>query len=181
MVHRMSYFRVKRLRLGASYGRFLSERLAPGGTIFVVDCTLRWPTTRIGDRHIFQFGAWGGASLDDLFNGGRRTEEYLQRYGSRRKRWSPPSPDAGRSAVYGPELLVAAPWVHQALFVSRNGELLTTNDDGTTWVHVGTPGEMRALGVSSSQVRERVKAGRPIDHLVPAHVAEAIHNNRLYL
>jgi len=37
------------------------------------------------------------------------------------------------------------------------------------------------LGVSSSQVRERVKAGRPIDHLVPAHVAEAIHNNRLYL
>lgn len=37
------------------------------------------------------------------------------------------------------------------------------------------------LGVSSSQIRERVKAGRPIDHLVPSAVAEAIHNNRLYL
>jgi nicotinate-nucleotide adenylyltransferase len=37
------------------------------------------------------------------------------------------------------------------------------------------------LGVSSSQVRERVKAGAPIDHLVPATVAEAIRNNRLYL
>jgi nicotinate-nucleotide adenylyltransferase len=37
------------------------------------------------------------------------------------------------------------------------------------------------LGISSSQIRARVKAGLPIDHLVPAAVAEAIRNNRLYL
>ena len=37
------------------------------------------------------------------------------------------------------------------------------------------------LGVSSSQIRARVKAGQGIDHLVPAAVAEAIRNNRLYL
>ena len=37
------------------------------------------------------------------------------------------------------------------------------------------------LGVSSSQIRERVKAGLPIDLLVGGAVAEAIHNNRLYL
>src|SRR6266850_2455614 len=37
------------------------------------------------------------------------------------------------------------------------------------------------LGVSSSQIRARVKAGLPVDHLVPAAVAEAIRNNRLYL
>jgi nicotinate-nucleotide adenylyltransferase len=37
------------------------------------------------------------------------------------------------------------------------------------------------LGVSSSQIRARVKAGRPIDHLVPQAVAEAIRNNGLYL
>ncbi len=37
------------------------------------------------------------------------------------------------------------------------------------------------LGVSSSQVRERVRAGRAIDWLVGAAVAEAIRNNRLYL
>lgn len=37
------------------------------------------------------------------------------------------------------------------------------------------------LGVSSSQVRERVRTGLPIDHLVPGVVAEAIRNNRLYL
>ena len=36
------------------------------------------------------------------------------------------------------------------------------------------------LGVSSSQIRARVKAGSPIDQLVPPTVAEAIRNNRLY-
>ena len=37
------------------------------------------------------------------------------------------------------------------------------------------------FGVSSSQIRARVKAGLPIDHLVPPPVAEAIRNYRLYL
>ena len=37
------------------------------------------------------------------------------------------------------------------------------------------------LGVSSSQIRERIRAGRSIEWLVPAAVAEAICNNRLYL
>jgi nicotinate-nucleotide adenylyltransferase len=37
------------------------------------------------------------------------------------------------------------------------------------------------LGVSSSQIRARVKAGLPIDHLVPTTVTEAIRNNKLYL
>jgi nicotinate-nucleotide adenylyltransferase len=37
------------------------------------------------------------------------------------------------------------------------------------------------FGVSSSQIRARVKAGLAIEPLVPAAVAEAIGNNRLYL
>jgi nicotinate-nucleotide adenylyltransferase len=37
------------------------------------------------------------------------------------------------------------------------------------------------FGVSSSQIRARVKAGLPLDPLVPSAVAEAIRNNRLYL
>jgi nicotinate-nucleotide adenylyltransferase len=37
------------------------------------------------------------------------------------------------------------------------------------------------LGVSASQIRARVKAGLPVEHLVPAAVAEAIRNYRLYL
>jgi nicotinic acid mononucleotide adenylyltransferase len=36
------------------------------------------------------------------------------------------------------------------------------------------------LGVSSSQIRARIKAGEPIDHLVPATVAEAIRGEGLY-
>jgi nicotinate-nucleotide adenylyltransferase len=37
------------------------------------------------------------------------------------------------------------------------------------------------LGVSSSQIRARVKAGLPVENLVPATVVEVIRNNRLYL
>lgn len=37
------------------------------------------------------------------------------------------------------------------------------------------------LGVSSSQIRARVKAGLPVDHLVPPSVAEAIHMARIYV
>jgi nicotinate-nucleotide adenylyltransferase len=37
------------------------------------------------------------------------------------------------------------------------------------------------FGVSSSEIRARVKAGLPIDNLVPAMVAEAIRNGRLYV
>jgi len=36
------------------------------------------------------------------------------------------------------------------------------------------------LGVSSSQIRSRIKEGQPIDHLVPAMVAEAIRGGGLY-
>jgi nicotinate-nucleotide adenylyltransferase len=37
------------------------------------------------------------------------------------------------------------------------------------------------LGISSLQIRARIKAGLPIEPLVPPPVAEAIHNYRLYL
>ena len=37
------------------------------------------------------------------------------------------------------------------------------------------------VAVSSSQIRSRIKAGLPVDHLVPSTVAEAIRNNGLYL
>jgi nicotinate-nucleotide adenylyltransferase len=51
-----------------------------------------------------------------------------------------------------------------------------------------TPGGFRLrrlagfpMGVSSSQIRARVRAGLPVEGLVPAAVAEAIRNSGLYL
>lgn len=38
-----------------------------------------------------------------------------------------------------------------------------------------------SLALSSSQIRKRVKAGLPVENLVPPAVVEAIRNNRLYL
>src|SRR6266436_5301170 len=93
MVRRMSYFRLKRRTLGEAYERFLRERLAPGGTIIVMECGLQWPTTRRGDRHVFQFGALGGATAEEMMHGGERVEAYLRGHQSRRTRWEPPDAD----------------------------------------------------------------------------------------
>jgi hypothetical protein len=96
MIQRMTYFRVKRQRLGAAYERFLTDRLEPGGTVFLVDCTLSWPTTRVGERHVFQQGALGGATVSETLQGSERVADYLRRYGSHRRRWDPPPPDGHR-------------------------------------------------------------------------------------
>jgi hypothetical protein len=96
MIHRMTYFRVKRTRLGAVYERFLAETLEPGATLFLVECGLKWPTVRLADRHIFQHGALGGATREEYLHGGPRVESYLERYGSHRRRWNSPKPDGDR-------------------------------------------------------------------------------------
>jgi len=93
MVQQMSYFRLKRRTLGAAYEAFLRECLEPGGTIVVMECGLAWPTTRRGDRHVFQFGALGGSSPEEMLHGGARVEAYLRRHRSPRTRWEPPAPD----------------------------------------------------------------------------------------
>jgi hypothetical protein len=76
MLARMAYLRFKLGGLPVSYRRFIREVLPPGGTIVVVDCTLRWPVLRVGERHVFQPGAVGGLNPAD----------YL-------KRWDYPTPD----------------------------------------------------------------------------------------
>jgi hypothetical protein len=93
MVAGMSYFRVKWRQLPLAYERFLRERLAPGGTVITVECGLRWPTTRIGERHVFQHGALGGATPEEFRDGGPRVEDYLARYGSPFRRWEAPQSD----------------------------------------------------------------------------------------
>jgi len=70
--------------------------------------------------------------------------------------------------------------------LARTVEFLVIPRPGQADVAVANPFRARRLAgfpldVSSSQIRSRVKAGLPVEHLVPAGVAEAIRNNRLYL
>ena len=109
MIQHMSYFRFKRLRLGRAYERFLERSLEPGGTLIIVDCRLRWPVTRVGERHVFQFGAVGGPTLDEYFHGGERVRAHLARQGSARSRWTPPAPNGeAPEAEWGFEPALAA-------------------------------------------------------------------------
>jgi hypothetical protein len=93
MIQYMQYFRVKRRRLGETFERFLDSILEPGATVFIVECGLAWPTTRIGERHVFQHGALGGATPEEYLHGSPRVEAYLQRYRIRKRRWDSPAPD----------------------------------------------------------------------------------------
>jgi hypothetical protein len=93
MVRHMTYFRIKRLRLGRTFEHFLADALAPGGTILLSECSKTWPATRVGERHVFQFGAVGGLEAAEYFAGGPRVAAFLERYGSTRRSWDPPEPD----------------------------------------------------------------------------------------
>ena len=108
MIQRMSYFRFKRLRLGLAYETFLDQYLEPGGTMFLMDCRTTWPVTDCGDRHLFQFGAVGGATVEELQHGSERVSDYLHRYGSHRRRWEPPPVDRmAPEAEWGFESILA--------------------------------------------------------------------------
>lgn len=89
----MVYFRVKRLRLGIAYERFLENCLPLGGTIFLVECNKTWPTTQIDERHFFQMGAVGGLSPDEYLHGSDRVTKFLKRYNSPRTKWDAPAPN----------------------------------------------------------------------------------------
>jgi len=93
MVRALTYFRVKRRSLGPEYERFLVDRLPPGGTLLLMECRTSWNTTRIGERHVFQHGAVGGATEQEFHEGSERVEEYLERYDSPKRRWDGPEPD----------------------------------------------------------------------------------------
>ncbi|NGO12616.1 hypothetical protein G5C60_34660 [Streptomyces sp. HC44] len=102
MLVRFQYFRFKRRRLGPTLERFLEERLAPGATIFIVDCTLTWPVTVLGERHSFQFGALGGMSPDEYVTGSDRVAEHLAEQHAPVRRWeAPPADEQQPEAEWG--------------------------------------------------------------------------------
>jgi hypothetical protein len=93
MAQNLAYFRVKRLRLGRVYEQFIVDRLSQGGAIILADCGLRWPVTRVGERHLFQFGGFGDASAAEYHEGSGRVAAFLERQRSPLRRWDPPQPD----------------------------------------------------------------------------------------
>lgn len=89
----IAYFRVKKLRLGKWYQKFIRERLEAGGKIIVIDCQQQWPTVRLGERYFFQFGGMGGIEPLEYYQGGERIKSFLKEQNAEVEQWDAPEPD----------------------------------------------------------------------------------------
>lgn len=149
MIEGMSYFRIKWRRLPPAYRDFLRECLAPGGTLVVSDCGLRWPTTHIADQYVFQHGALGGLTPGEYRHGTPEVARYLARHGSPYRSWDAPEPDGDSpEAEWGfePELLDdlrdAAPRVARLRFPHPEALSPAVADLYRSWyVRRGIPGD----------------------------------------
>ncbi len=90
----ITYFRVKLMRMLLEYERFILNNLQEGGTIIISNCTRKWPVTTINDHFIFQFGAPGGATEEEFFQGSERVTRFLGYHNSHVRRWDAPKPDS---------------------------------------------------------------------------------------
>jgi nicotinate-nucleotide adenylyltransferase len=95
-------------------------------------------------------------------------------------------PQAQLFYLIGADNVAALPKWREAAELARLAEFVAIPRPGQSPVSFPPPFRGRMLtgfpfGVSSSQIRARVKAGLPIDPLVPPPVAEAIRNYQLYL
>ena len=95
-------------------------------------------------------------------------------------------PGAALFYLIGADHIAQLPKWREANELARLVEFVVIPRPGEAPAALSPPFRLRWLrgypfGVSSSQIRERVKAGLPIEGLVPAPVAEAIRNSRLYL
>jgi nicotinate-nucleotide adenylyltransferase len=95
-------------------------------------------------------------------------------------------PGAQLFYLIGADHVPQLPKWRQAEDLARLAEFVVIPRPGQVEAALPAPfrGRMLAgfpLGLSSSQLRARIKAGLPIEHLVSGPVAEAIRNNGLYL
>jgi nicotinate-nucleotide adenylyltransferase len=95
-------------------------------------------------------------------------------------------PEAQIFYLIGADHLPQLPKWRAAQDLARLVEFVVIPRPGQAETPIPTPFRGRwlagfPLGVSSSQIRARVKTGLSIDYLVPGAVAEAIRNYRLYL
>lgn len=87
--------------------------------------------------------------------------------------------------LIGGDHVAKLPSWREADELARRAEFAVAPRPGQVEIPFAAPFRGRALkgfplGVSSSEIRARVKAGHPIDHLVPAAVAEAIRGGSFY-
>jgi nicotinate-nucleotide adenylyltransferase len=95
-------------------------------------------------------------------------------------------PQARLHYLVGADQLPLLPSWRHAAELARRAEFIVIPRPGEATQPLPPPFRGRQLagfpmGLSSSQVRQRVRAGQPIDWLVGSAVAEAIRKNRLYL
>lgn len=95
-------------------------------------------------------------------------------------------PTAKLFYLIGADNVAGLPKWRDATTLARLVEFVVIPRPGDTPVPLPAPFRGQYLkgfpfGVSASQIRARVKAGQPIEPLVPTAVAEYIRNNRLYL
>ena len=95
-------------------------------------------------------------------------------------------PDAELFCLVGADHVPSLPKWREAEELARLVEFVAIPRPGQMEASFAPPFRGRTLkgfplGVSASEIRARVKAGLPIDHLVAPAVAEAIRNYHLYL
>ena len=93
MLAHIRYFRVKWRRMPPPYVAYLARTLPRGATLVVSDCRLRWPVTRLGERHVFQFGGHGGLAPSEYRDSSAAVADFLAANDSPRRSWSPPPAD----------------------------------------------------------------------------------------
>ena len=95
-------------------------------------------------------------------------------------------PGAKLFYLIGADHLVPLPKWRAAGELAEKVSFVVVPRPGQPQVSLPPPFRGKALegfpfGVSASQIRDRIRAGKPIDYLLPSAVAEAIRNNQLYL
>ncbi|KOS42901.1 hypothetical protein ACN38_g6230 [Penicillium nordicum] len=77
MIRHMAYFRLKFIKMTEAYKNFLLDALEANGTIIVVRCRSKWPSTKVA-RHYFQSGAVGGIPSDEFLEGSTNVKEFVE-------------------------------------------------------------------------------------------------------
>jgi len=94
-------------------------------------------------------------------------------------------PGAGLCWLIGADLVAQLPQWREAEKLAALAEFVVVTRPGEAPARLPPPYRLRAIrgvpfGVSSSEIRDRVKRGRSIDWLTPPAVVEYIRNHRLY-